>query len=405
MTGPGYNTRQDRRNGNAPSLPALFCPLTAALLLVLGLQNAAAQQPGQDPWWYTLEQGKGYFRNGAYGDALRFFQNARDRRKNFYEKLERDFITVLSIHAVRRLQDDLALVEVYIEKEFQVNAADALKELYYRVPRERFHNSARAALAELGRLKNYPEAEYWIGEVYRMEGEYGIALSQYRKAYDQRSLLEIPGFETEILYKTADLRRLRREYTMNEDKERPTGMVAVLEEILKSDPLWSRESFDRSNMMQSLEKNGLNRFLVLFRHKDPPVERAHRILGLYYYASGRYHRAADHLLFAFLIQNSVLIDSLVKSRYDYAFSSLENLLRDLAGNREIQSYITGVEYYRTMYYLANSLYGSNRRRSAREIWTFLSGSAPAEWRGRAAAQLRNPALDSINEAIVRPAAP
>ncbi|MDR2021309.1 MAG: hypothetical protein LBQ14_11155 [Treponema sp.] len=378
----------------SPSLR--FRPLMTVLLLVLGLQSPAAQQRRQDPWWYTLEQGKGYFRNRAYGDALRFFENARDHRKNFYAKLEQDFITVLSTHAVRRLQDDLGLIEVYIAKEFQVNAADALKELYYRVPREKLHNSAREALTELGRLKNYPEAEYWIGEVYRMEGEYGIALTQYQKAYANRALLEIPSFETELLYKIADLRRIRREYT---------GMVTILEEIIKSDSLWSRESFDRSNMMQSLENNGINRFLVLFRHMDPPVERAHRILGLYYYASGRHNRAADHLLFAFLIQNSVLIESLVKSRYDYAFSSLENLLRDLAGNREAQSYITGVEYYRTMYYLANSLYGSNRRRSAREIWTFLSGSGPGEWRGRAAAQLRNPELDPVNEAIVRPAAP
>ena len=48
-----------------------------------------------------------------------------------------------------------------------------------------------------------------------------------------------------------------------------------------------------------------------------------------------------------------------------------------------------------MYYLANSLYGSNRRRPAREIWTFLRDNAPGEWRGRAAAQLANPQLDQI----------
>jgi tetratricopeptide (TPR) repeat protein len=362
--------------------------------LFLYLQTPAAQQGS--PWWYTLEEGKRHFRQGQYGDALRCFETARDSRKNFYAKKEQDLITVLSLHGVRRLQDDLGLIEIYIEKEFRVDAADALKELYYRVPREKLHNSARRALSELGRLKAYPEAEYWIGEVYRMEGEYGIALAQYQKVYDQRTLLEIPDFTTGVLYKIADLRRLRREYA---------EMTTALEEIIHTDGLWGRESFDRSNMLQSLENNGVNRFLVLFRHKEPAVERAHRILGLYYYASGRHSRAADHLLFAFLIQNSVLIDVLVKSRYDYAFTSLEDLLRDLAGNREVQSYITEVEYYRAMYYLANSLYGSNRRRSAREIWTFLSGNAPAEWRGRAAAQLRNPAMDPLNEAIVRPAVP
>jgi tetratricopeptide (TPR) repeat protein len=228
-----------------------------------------------------------------------------------------------------------------------------------------------------------------------MEGESGIALSQYRKAYDQRSLLETPGFETEILYKTADLRRLRREYTTPEDKERPTGMVALLEEILKSDPLWSRESFNRPNLMKGLESNGINRFLTLFRHNNPPVEKAHRILGLYYYASGRHDRAAEHLVFAFLIQNTIIIDALLKSKYDYAFTSLDALIKDIAGRRDILSYLDEVEYFRTLYYLANACYGSNRRSTAREIWTFLSANGSGEWRGRAAAQLRSPELDRI----------
>jgi tetratricopeptide (TPR) repeat protein len=354
------------------------------------------QSPNRTPWWYTLEEGKRYFRSGAYGEALKTFENARDSRKNFYAKMERDLIAVLSIHEVRRLGDDLGLVETYIERQFRVDAGEALKELYYRYPRESFHNSAQAALVRLGILKNYPEAEYWIGESYRVEGEFAIALRQYQKAYDGRALLETPEFETEILYKMADIRRIRREYT---------EMTALLEEIIKKDSLWSGESFNRANMMRSLENNGIDRFLVLFRHNNPAVERAHRVLGLYYYSSGRHNRAAEHLFFAFLIQNSVIIDSMVNSRYDYAFSTLNALMRETSGRRDIQSYINDVEYYRTMYYLANSLYGNNRRRPAREIWTFLGNNAPGEWRGRAASQLQNPELDRVNESIGRTGIP
>jgi hypothetical protein len=373
-----------------------YCLFFTTVLFFVSSFSAFSQQRRQDPWWYTLEQGKRHFRNGAYGDALRSFEDARENRRNYYAKLERDLVTVLSIHEVRRLGDDLSLLEVYIEKQFQVDAADALKELYYRIPKASLHNSSQSALTELGRLKAYPEAEYWIGESYRMEGEFGIALSQYQKAYNDRALLETPGFATEIQYKIADLRRIRREY--NE-------MTLILEDILKTDAMWSGESFNRANMMRSLETNGINRFLVLFRHNEPAAERAHRTLGLYYYTSGRHNRAADHLLFAFLIQYTLVIDSLLKTKYDYTFTSLDTLIRDIAGKREILSYMDEVEYYRTMYYLANSLYGNNRRSTARELWTFLSANAPGEWRGRAAAQLRNPELDRVPETIGRPAAP
>ena len=236
------------------------------LLCFFTLIPAFSQQRRVDPWWITLEEGKRSFRAGAYGDAFRFFESARESRKNYYAKMERDLITVLSITTVRKLGDDLGLLEGYIEKEFRVDAADALKELYYRVPKEKLRNSSKAALAELGRLKDYPEAEYWLGEVYRVEGEFGIALSQYEKALEKRSLLENPEFGIEILYKIADLRRLRREYP---------EMVSIYEEILKADSLWSRESFIRSTMLRSLETNGINRFLVLYRHNEPNTEKAH----------------------------------------------------------------------------------------------------------------------------------
>jgi tetratricopeptide (TPR) repeat protein len=221
-----------------------------------------AQQRRVDPWWVTLEEGKRHFRTGSYGNALRLFEEARESRKDYFAKKERDLIAVLSLHTVRRLGDDLALAERYIEREFRVDAADALKELYYRVPKSRLNNSSNAALAELGRLKNYPEADYWLAEVYRMEGEFGIALNQYQKAYDQREMLENPEFGIEILYKMAELRRLRREYT---------EMIKIYEDILKTDALWSRESFNRPNMLRSLENAGVSRFLVLFRHNEPVV--------------------------------------------------------------------------------------------------------------------------------------
>ncbi|MDR2768451.1 MAG: hypothetical protein LBB82_09035, partial [Treponema sp.] len=162
-----------------------------------------------EPFWLTLEQGKRLFREGEYGEALKCFENARREKESKYAKLEQDLIAVLSIREVRRLGDDLGRVDVYIQKEFRVAAANALNELYYKFPRTALKNSALQALESLGSLKNYPEAEYWIGEIYRSEGEYGIALAQYQKAYDQKELVEASGFGLDIFYKMADIYALR----------------------------------------------------------------------------------------------------------------------------------------------------------------------------------------------------
>ncbi|MDR2078186.1 MAG: hypothetical protein LBP74_00510 [Treponema sp.] len=355
-----------------------------------------AQRQVEKPYWFFLEQGKRYFRDGEYGEALNFFEDARRRRLSMYARMERDMIDLLSISEVRRLGDDLEQVERYITDRHYVAAAAALEELYYRMPRESLGNSARRALDQFDRLKNYPEAEYWIGEIYRLEGEFPAALSQYQKALSQRSLLETPEFAVEILYKMADIYRLRQEYVEMEQR--------LLEIIEGAGPdgrprnvLWSQE-FVRTAMMRTLGNNGVDRFLTLYRFYNPLVERAHRLLGNFYYASGRHGPAAEHLLFAFLIQNSLIIDEVLKNTYDFTFTTLDKLMNELNRRPSLLAYLGEVEYYKTLYYLGSALYGINRLNPARELWTFV-GSRPdaGEWRNRSALQLRRPFVERAVE--------
>jgi tetratricopeptide (TPR) repeat protein len=355
------------------------------------LGPAFGQAAGGSPYWYTLEQGKHYFRSGDYGEALVAFESARDQRRAMYSRMEQDLIDLLSIPDVRRLGDSLDLVESYIAERGRIDAAAALAELYYRVPKGSLGNSAQAALTAIGRFKDFPDAEYWIGEAYRVEGEYGIALKQYERAYEQRALLETPGFDLELLYKIADLHRLRQEYAAMEER---------LLEILLRDTLWQEDSssFIRTAMTRTLANEGVGRFLTLYRYNNQEVERAHRLLGFYYNALGRHNRGVEHLLFAFLIQNSVMIDEIIRTEFDFVFSSLEALMAETLRRNALQAYMEDVEYYKTIYYLGTSLNGSGKLQSARELWYFVSRRNDAwEWNARSTAQLRSPFLERAVE--------
>jgi tetratricopeptide (TPR) repeat protein len=364
------------------------------LILFLGLTGTAGAQMGVErPYWFTLERGKLYFRSGAYGDALLAFDDARTQRRTMYTRMEQDMIELLSIPEVRRLGDSLEQVEAYIADRNQPNAARALEELYYRVPKAGLGGSARNVLTQLNRLKDYPEAEYWIGETYRAEGELGIALRQYQKAYEQRELLEIPGFAVEILYKIVDIHRTRQEYT---------EMAGGLEEILAGDALWSQDedTFVRRAMARTLENDGINRFLTLYRYNNSGVLRAHQLLGFYYYTSARHNRAVEHLMFAFLIMNTILIEELSRSQFDYSFTTLDNLLAEAVKWPELAAYLDRLEYFRTLYYLGTSFFGTGKLNTAREFWNAAARRPEAgEWRGRAETQLRSPFME---QALERP---
>jgi tetratricopeptide (TPR) repeat protein len=374
--------------------------LLSLIVLVLCGVFVSAQMPLTQPYWLTMERGKRYFRNGAYGDALIAFEDARRERQAMYTRLEGALIDLLSLPEVRRLGDSLEQVERYISSGYQVNAAAALDELYYRVPKASLGGSVSRALEQFGRLKNYPEAEYWIGEIYRMEGEPRIALRQYQKAYEQRAFLENPGFGVEILYKMADLHKAGQEYT--EMEKRALEIIeGISPEGSPRDPLWLEDSdtLTRNAMTRILENDGINRFLTLYRYSNPPVERAHRLLGFYYYATGRHTRAAEHLMFAFLIQNTVLIDEIARARFDFTFTSLDTLLDESLRRPVLSEYIDETEYYKTLYYLGAALYGSTGSlNSAGPFWNFLNRHLQAgEWRGRAQRQLRSPFVERAQE--------
>jgi len=374
-----------------------FLSLLILLFLICG---GLAAQTHQD-WWYTLERGKQMFRQGDYGNALLAFEDARRQRRTMYERMERDFIELLSVTEVRRLGDSLDLVERFIEDRRYAAAAEALKELYYRVPRETFNNSATAALNALSTLVDYPEAEYWIGETYLAEGELGLALNQFQKALVMRDLFENPGYATELLYKIVEMRRVRQEYT---------EMERILLSILAADRLWSSEpsssavqpgnqdSFVRQAMARTLENNGIDRFITLYRYSNDECALAHRLLGFYYYSSGRHARAQEHLMFAFLVQNTVIIDELRQRSYDFAFTTLGALGAEIARNPLLVEYAEKTEYYKTAFYLGNSLYGNGKTAAARSVWNFLATQSRAgEWRTRAQAQLRSPSIDRALE--------
>ncbi|MDR1025648.1 MAG: hypothetical protein LBL56_07970 [Treponema sp.] len=381
----------------------MFGPIKkGCLLFILFLLLTVAYAQEARPWWYILEQGKLLFRQGDYGSALLAFEDARRQRYDRYAGMERDLINFLSMPEVRGIGDSLTILESYIAERRHVDVEKALGELYYQVSRESLQDSALRALEELGKYKDYPEAEYWIGEIYRVEGELNLALGQYRKALAQSALLEDPNFELELLYKTADLYRIRQEFRQMEE----TLLKIVEENNVRGeawDPLWQGSagnsgSFVRDSMSRTLENSGPERFLVMYRYNNGLVERAHRLLGFYYYASSRYNRAAEHLMFAFLIQNSILIGEIQRSRYDFVFESLENLLNSLPRGEELLDYIGQVEYYRCAYYLGSSLYGIGREASARILWTFLGGRQQiGQWSGRALAQLQRPSLETAVE--------
>ncbi|GMO26356.1 MAG: hypothetical protein Pg6A_13610 [Termitinemataceae bacterium] len=366
-------------------------PFFAALFIFLSGFYAAAQArfprlPPERPFWFILEEGKKAFREGEYGVALDLFEEARAERRTRYTRMETIFINLLSIGEVRKFNDSLESVEKYIEERNQFDAAAAMQELYYRVGRDALKNSSKIALGMFGRLKEYPEAEYWIGEVYRLEGEWTIALKQYRSALAHLVDEELPAKRIELYYKIAGVHSSTQNWGQMEES---------LNEILKTEKLWNgTENFARQAMARTLGSEGINRFLQMYRYENNDTEKAHRLLGEFCYKSGRYPLAENHLAFAVMEQNTVLISEAIRKRYNFSFTSLEELMNEISRRKDLKEYMNEVEYFRTLYYLGAALHANGKTAQAKGIWQFLASSKETdEWGRRAQTQLRAPFVE------------
>ena len=369
----------------AISIKTIF-PIVVLLLLS---HSVFANTPTQRDWWYTFQRGKLMLSQGDYGNALMTFEDARRDRRVVFDRMERQFVDLLSLGEFRRLGDSLDWVERHIRDRHFVEAAAILDELYFRIPRERFGNSATAALEGLGTLRYFPEAEMWIGRTFLAGGELGLALRQFQLAFSQRHLFENPAIATELLYEIAEIHRLRQEYR---------EMERVLLSILEDSTLWAGAgqgwqagTFARDAMTRTLQTNGVERFITLYRYGNTQALRSHRELGFFYAAGGRHARAQEHLMFAFLIQNTVIIDEIIRQRFDFSFTTLEALSDEISRNPFLAAYADETGYYRVAFYLGNALFGNGHGASARGLWNFLAARGSAgEWQVRAAAQLRSP---------------
>jgi len=369
----------------------VFLVLSSLFINLLG--HPAIAQSVSDPYWLLLEKGKQYYRSREYGKALIAFEDAKRNKDERYIRMQKDFIEFLSKDEVRALGDSISKISLYLKDKPNERISYILAEVKFYFSDSVIQDSANKIISLFDILRLYPEAEYWIGEVYREEGESTIALQQYNRALSQQMVVEPNEFTTQIQYRIAEMYHILNNYQSYEK---------TLIDIVSKDSLWDgdarSELFIKTAIFKTLTNDGVNRFLTLYRHDATQVEKAHRLLGFYYYATGRYDKSVEHLTYAFLIQNTILIKEYQIREYGYVFTDYFRLIAGISRYTDLETYMQDVDYYKTVYYLAAALYATGQRTTAFSLWTILTKTNPAgEWQKRSQLQIKKPYIEPVNE--------
>jgi tetratricopeptide (TPR) repeat protein len=385
--------------------------ILAFILLALAAGRAAAQA---DPSWRNLEQGKFLFSQRKFGEALLAFNTAVIDRNTRFGESERVLGTVLATKeakradiSIRRLIDSLAKADLrtgdiaaikaesrgYLSLELAAyekyrisdtfqNLVDVLQAGLGLKPADYFEDSLPELKGLIERARFFPEAEYWIAKVYMIEGEYEIAQRQLEKALAAKASLEVPEFAYEIEYLLAKVHKTKKNFA---------AMEGAYKDILSHDALYAADSekFLREAMKRTITEDGIDKFLVLYRHGADFALAAYATLGEYYCKSGRYSQAIDHLMCAADIMATKAIGGLELRDPDFRFSDFPDLLSRVGSDPELARYAAETNLQRVFYFLAVSLLGDGKMAQAKGIWSALAAEQ-GEWATLSRAQLKNP---------------
>jgi hypothetical protein len=395
----GKNKTPGRARPGLVRVLAFLAVLGAAIPAAVGAEEgnglSASLIVAPDNSRVRFEEGRRFYEDRRLGEALAAFQSAAAERSACYEAAAAVIANVTAQKDLARAKDSLPILVRLLAQRDLIDAdlakveaaaggslraeAEALKTrnlsadfsaflkalllVLDKRPAAGLNGSIAALKAACVELAAYPEAEYWIGRVYQDESEYRLAELQYRKAWDLRASLEIPGDRFEYLRSLASLYRAAGNWASFED---------VLLKIVEEDPLFGdNKAFVREAIERTIGREGFDRFYGLYRADAGPWTEAERQLGEFYLDSGR----PQALIYLAASVDAVLtrcLPRILARDPSWEYRDLGSLIDLIQADRELKSYADSTSLFEALYKLGLALDSGGWRESARGIWQVLA---------------------------------
>ena len=297
--------------------------LSALLLFVFSLLSAQGVPkkpvPGEYSW-RILQDARLAYDRGDFSMAMNLANRAKANRvaESDYEVHILD--VALSPLAVRRAGDSFGPVLEVLKEREQTEAISIINRYLELYGEEFFRYSVHRMEDWLEEKRVYPEADFLIGKIYRLEGEYRTAIDFYEKARMESAFLDIPDELYDILYEMADL--------MNRLEE-GEGYKQALLLILDNDPNYKDVVLRRAmlKIIDADKSSNVDRFFDLFRVSSP------RTLGALYDISVIFEEDGE-------VENSLYASALG------SVESLSHILASISGRDANFEFTTLAEFFR-----------------------------------------------------------
>ena len=297
---------------------------TAIILLALG-GILSAQHPVKpkvsEQSWRVLAKAQVAFERGDYGEAILLCEAAKESRSKELKWNNYVMRATLNSPEVKKKGPAISDVIPVLKSREDFDALEIVNYWLGKRGADYFDNSLPKLAEYLKRLNEYPECDFLLAKIYRLEGEYGMAMKFLQNARDQSDLLDVPAQKMDILYEAADLAK-----TMGDQKEWEGSLLLIVanDGLYKDDA--SKRAMARSAALK--RKDVVDYFFMLHRHSAINSIKAYFELGELYKSQKRSREAwnmtADGVVCAFTWMLEILRDR----SPEYSFESLAGFLAE-----------------------------------------------------------------------------
>lgn len=351
-----------------------FAVLLCIFSLLAFVQNLAAQMPPEQDFDNSsrriLQQANEAFDAKDFGTAFRLAETAKERWKTEKEHSVAALETALSQPALMRAGDNLETVLALLRERNNTEAVRIIESKLVRFGVQDFDYSVKNFTAY---IKNtaYPEADFLLGKLYMIEGEYALAEHFYALAYEGRRYLDIPDVQFDILADFAEL------YKLTGDNEKYESVLLIL---ASQDDKYRQNNNPSAfiSAVASAVKRGMDadKLFFLYRSDNYKTLSVWYRLTAYYDSFDLNDRAFETALL-FCITAVSRADSIIKSRdMDYTYAGVRALLHKIQLYGDINEWAAKYKLWESFYLLGKTAQKAGYASFAAEIFSAVAAESP-----------------------------
>lgn len=353
---------------------------TAFILFTLG-GALFAQHPVQpkvsEQSWRVLAKAQVAFEKGEYGDAIALCEDAKKSRARELEWNRYVMDGTLHAPEVKKNGPFISdLMPILQERE----SFDALEIIDYWLGKkgaDYFGNSLPNLRDFLMRLNEYPECDFLLAKIYRLEGEYDLAMQFLQNARSQSDLLDIPAQKFDILYEIADLAKVQG------DKSEWEGSLLL---IVADDGLYKNDAAKRA-MARSASlkrKDVVDYFFMLNRHSALNSIKAYFDLGELYKSQKRKRDSWNMTASGVVCSFTWILEILRDRSPEYSYEKLSDFFKECAIYEDVMKWAGKNNVWKGFYDMALSAKDNGWEKFGESLLQIMASSCPDQYWAAAA---------------------